>query len=270
MSNYVVSASQKITTRVLSPRLVLKVLTLVLLLMVLTLVSGYSANLYAHQKAEKLLLQIKTLEAGKTTVEEAKRIVRRFDGEEYDARAYYGYEGSDVKYVSPDPCLGEDLSYAINIRPPRAFLWAVETIPALQHLGWHSWYSGLMIHHKNGKVTCYSQIVGFARPDGQEVGAEADLVQRNPESLVEKQPYEAISFISRHHYHGTNVSVLSEASDQEKNRAFMMDLSCTISLRGCSYPCQIIPFGWLDTVRDRESHGLEMPEGANDSRCPAH
>jgi hypothetical protein len=270
VSNYVVGAWRKIAARVHSLRFVWKVLAPILLLSVLTLLSGYSANFYAHQKAEKLLLQIRTLEAGRTTIEEANRIVQRFGGEKYDARSYYGYEGSNVKYVSPDPCLGDDLSYAINVRPPRSFLWAIEKIPALQHLGWHSWYVGLMIHHKNGKLTCYSQIVAFARPDGQEVGAEADLEQRNPEGLVEKQPYEAMSFISRNHYHETRVSVLSEASDQQKDRAFRMDISCTISLHGCVYPCQMIPLGWQDTVRDRESHGLEMPEGANDPRCPAH
>ncbi len=178
------SASQKIAACVHSPRLVWKVLALILLLFVLTLLSGYTANFYAHQKAEKLLLQIRTLEAGRTTVDEANRIVQRFGGEEYDARSYYGFEGSNVKYVSPDPCLGDDLSYAINVRPPKAFLWALAKIPALQHLGWHSWYVVLMIHHKNGKLTCYSQIVAFARPDGQEVGAEADLEQRNPRVLL--------------------------------------------------------------------------------------
>jgi hypothetical protein len=265
-----VSISREIAARVRNLPLVWKIFSLILLLLASTLVSGYSANFYAHQKAEKLLLQTRTLEAGRTTVEEVKRIVQRFDGEEYDARSYYGYEGSDIKYVSPDPCLGEDLSNAINVRPPRALLWAIEKIPVLQHLGWHPWDVGLMIHHKNGKLTCYSQIVAFVRPDGQEVRAEADLEQRNPEGLVEKQPYEAISFISRHHYHGTHVSVLSESSEQEKNRAFSMDLSCTISLHGCVYPCQIIPLGWLDTVRDRQSHGSEMPEGANDPRCAAH
>jgi hypothetical protein len=247
-----------------------KVLALILLLFVLTLLSGYTANFYAHQKAEKLLLQIRTLEAGRTTVDEAHRIVQHFGGEEYDARTYYGHMGSDARYVLPNPCLGDDLSYAINIRPPRAILWAIEKFPELQHLGWHPWYVGLMIHHKNRKVTCYSQIVGFVRPDGQEVGAEADLDQRNPEGLVEQQQYKANSFISRHQYHETHVRVLSEASDQEKHRAFTMDLACTISLHGCVYPCEIIPLGWLDNVRDHESRGLEMPEGANDPRCPAH
>lgn len=119
------------------PRLVWKFLILILLLLALTLLGGYIANFHAHYKAQKLLLEVKTLEAGKTTIEDAKRIVRRFGGEEYDARSYYGYEGSDAKYVWPDPCLGEDLSYAINVSPPRALLGVVEKIPPLQLLGWH-------------------------------------------------------------------------------------------------------------------------------------
>jgi hypothetical protein len=270
VSNQVVGASQKIAACVPSPRLVRKVLAFILLLFVLTLLSGYAANFYAHYNAEKLLLQIRTLDAGKTSVDEANRIFQHFGGEEYDARSYYSHMGSDVKYLLPNPCLGDDPSYAINIRTPRELLWAIEKIPELQHFGWHPWYVGLMIHHKNRKVTCYSQIVGFVRPDGQEVGAEADLDQRNPESLVQQQQYEANSFISRHLHHETHVRVLSEASDQEKRRAFSMDLTCTISLRGCVYPCEIFPLGWLDTVHDHESRGSEMPEGANDPRCPAH
>jgi hypothetical protein len=255
---------------ILRTRFMWRFVVVILLLFVLTLLSGYTANFYAYHKAQNLLFEVRMLEAGKTTVEDANRIVQRFGGEEYDARSYYGYEGSYAKYVWPDPCLGEDLSYAINVSPPGAFLRAIEKIPALQLLGWHSWNVGLMIHRKNGKVMCYSQIVWFTRPDGQEVEAQADLKQRRPQSLVEEQPYEAISFISRGQYHKTRVSVLPEASAEEKTRAFQMDLSCTISLRGCFFPCQIIPLGWLDSVRDRQLHSSELPEGGNDPRCPVH
>jgi hypothetical protein len=66
VSNYVVSGSRKIAARVHGLRLAWKALALIPLLLVLTLLSGYSANIYAHRKAEKLLLQIRTLEAGKT------------------------------------------------------------------------------------------------------------------------------------------------------------------------------------------------------------
>jgi hypothetical protein len=199
-----------------------------------------------------------------------KNLVERYGGEEYDARSYYGYVGRDAKYASPDPCLGEALSYAVYAHPPLILMRAIQAFPALQKLGLHPWFVSLAIHHKDGIVTCYSQNVLFIRPDGQEVAGSADLNLRNPQSLVEKKAYEAESFVSRNHYHKTRVDVLREASAEEKSRAFQMDLSCTVSLRGCYFPCQIIPLGWLDSVHDRQSHGRDLPEGANDPRCPAH
>jgi hypothetical protein len=248
-----------------------KVFVFTFLFFVLVLLSGYITIFYAHHKAQMLLLEVRTLEPGKTTVEDVKKIVRRFGGEEYDAHSVWYAEGDGgKKHVSLDPCLGEGLSYSINVYPPRAILWAIEEIPILHILGWHPWSVGLMIHHKDERVTCYSQIVWFARPDGQEVTAHADLDLRNPESLFEQKPYEAKSFVSRRYYHAVHVFVLTEASAAEKTRAFQMDLSCTISIRGCFFPCQIIPLGWLDSVRDRQSHGWDLPEGANDPRCPAH
>jgi hypothetical protein len=241
-----------------------------LLLFLLALLSGYAVMFYVHHKAQELLLEVRTLEPGKTTVEEVKNIVTRFGGEEYDARAYYGYVGSDKKYAAFDPCLGESLSYAIVVNPPMTLFRAIQKFPALQILGLHPWYVSVAIHHKDGRVTCYSQRVAVIRRDGQEVQGTADLELWNPHGLAEKKPYEVNSYVSRSHYHNTGVSVLAEASKEEKTRAFQMDLSCTISLRGCFFPCQIIPLGWLDSVRDRQSHGWELPEGANDPRCPAH
>jgi hypothetical protein len=252
------------------PRLLWRIFVFTLLLVVLVLLSGYATISYAHHKAQKLLLEVRTLEPGKTTVEDVKNLAKRFGGEEYDARSYYAYVESDKKYLSPDPCLGEALSYSIAASPPLTLLRAIQEFPTLQKLGLHPWYVSVAIHHKDGKVTCYSQNVWFFRSDGQQVQASANLELRNPQNLAERKPYEADSFVSRNLYHKTRVDVLPEASVEEKTRAFQMDLSCTVSLRGCSFPCQIIPLGWLDSVRDRQSHGRELPEGANDPRCPAH
>jgi hypothetical protein len=225
---------------------------------------------YAHHKAKQLLIEVQRLEAGKTTIAEVKRIVQRFGGEEYDARSYYdGAEGGE-KHVMFNPCLGGNLSYGISVGPPAILVRAIQKAPTLHLLGWHPWYVGVTIDHKEGNVTCYSERVLLMRPDGQYVQASANFEQRNAESLVGVRPYEARSFVSRRQSHATQVIVLPEASAEEKYRAFRMDISCIASFGGCVYPCQLSPLVWLDSVRDRQSHGWELPEGADDPRCPAH
>lgn len=240
-------------------------------LVVLALLSGYATISYARYRAQRLINAVRKLEAGKTTIEDAKILFKDFDVFEYDAHAVWYIEGEGgIKHVEPDPCLGEDPSFSFSVSPPRPYSWLVEKIPALNSLGWHWWSASVVVHQKDRKVSCYSQVVAFIRSDGEDLKGQADLQLRNPQSLVEMKPYEASSYVSRGRYHTTRVSVLTEASEAEKSRAFQMDLSCTVSRRGCFFPCQIMPLGWLDSLRDQQSHGFTLPEGANDTLCPAH
>jgi hypothetical protein len=235
----------------------------------LLLLTSYITFRYAHHKALKLLAEVRTLEPGKTTVEEVKKLVQRYGGEEYDAHTYSMVEGSDKKYTWPDPCQDDAPSFAVYASPPLFLTGTIQRFPILQRIGLHPWFVSLNFRQKEGKITCYSQNALFIRPDGQEVEADADLTLRNPESPTEKKTYEPESFVSRNYYHVTRVSVLREASAEQKSRAFQMDLSCTVSLRGCYFPCEIMPLGWLDSVRDDHSHRWGLPEGAGDRRCPA-
>jgi hypothetical protein len=246
-----------------------KLFALVLLLSFLALLIGYVSIFYAHHKAQQLVLAVQTLQAGKSTVEDAQKLVNHFGGSEYDARSYYTDENGDRK-PQYDPCLGSSLSYSIDANPPVTLLRVLQAFPALQKLGLHPWMVGVAIHHKNGKVTCYSERIMFIRSDEHVIEGYAEITERNPQSLIEERPYQVDSFVSRRYYHETRVIVLTEASAEEKRRAFRTELSCTVGLRGCYFPCRITPLGWIDSVHDRRAHGWELPEGANDSRCPAH
>jgi hypothetical protein len=238
------------------------------LLAVLVLLIGHAATFHFYHKALKLLAVVQTIEAGKTSAEEVKEIAARFDGQQYDAHSYSSYGDSDKKYAQPDSCLDDSPSYSVAVSPPLPLFKAIQEFPTLQFLGLHPWFVSVGIQIKGEKVSCYSQLVWFIRRDGQQVGASADLEQRNPDSLFEKRPYQADSFVSRSFYHKTRASVLTGASAQEKKRAFQMDISCIVSFRGCYFPCQIMPVAWMDSVRERQSYGGSLPEGANDPRCP--
>lgn len=246
-----------------------KALAFVVSLLALSLLSAYAAILYAHRKAQNLLLEVKSLQSGVTRVEHVKDLVKRYGGREYDAHSYDA-DAAGKRHAAPDPCLGDDLSHSIFVSPPVAFLRVVQRFPTLQAIGLRPWYVSVRIDHKNGKVTCYSERITFLRPDGHVVQGSAFLELRNSGSLIDQQLYEAESFVSRNWYHTTRVTVFDEAPANEKARAFQMDLSCTSSLHGCVLPCQIIPLGWVDSVRDRQSHGRDLPEGADDPRCPVH
>lgn len=62
-------------------------------------------------------------------------------------------------------------------------------------------------------------------------------------------------------YPKTRVDVLPEASTEEKKRAFQLKFSCIVSLHSCHFPCQIIPLGWLDSLRDRHLQAGTYPRG---------
>ncbi len=246
-----------------------KLVALVFLLSFAFLLIGYVSVFRAYCKAQQLVLAVQKLETGQSTVEDVQKLVSRFAGTEFDARSYYTDENGGRK-PQYDPCLGNGPSYSIDVNPPLTLLRIVQTFPALQKLGLHPWMVGVAIHHNNGKVTCFSERVMFIRSDEHVIEGHAEIKERNTQSLVEEQPYEVHSFVSRGRYHDIHVIVLTQATAEEKRRAFQMKLSCTVALRGCHFPCQIMPTGWIDSVHDRQAHGWELPEGANDSRCPAH
>lgn len=233
----------------------------------LALGGTYATLLYAHYKAQRLLKEVRAIEPGKTDIQDIRKLMTRYGGQEFDAHSYIA--GESKRYASADPCLGESMSYSIGAAPPIIILEWIGVSPRLQRLGLHPWSLALNIDQKDGKVSCLSQITWYSRPDGHWLEAEALLRRKNPDLLEPEQTYEAKSFVSRGFYHGTRVKLLLEASKEQKERAFQMDLSCTMSFRGCYFPCQLIPFAWLDSARDQRSRGWDLPEGANDPRCPA-
>jgi hypothetical protein len=115
-------------------------------------------------KRSNWCLQFRLLEAGKSKVEDVQKLVNHFGGGEFEARSYYADESGGRK-LQYDPCLGNGLSYSIGLNPPVTLLRVVQAFPALQKLGLHPWMVGVAIHHKNGKVTCYSERIMFMRSD---------------------------------------------------------------------------------------------------------
>ncbi len=207
--------------------------------------------------------------SNKTNIEGVRRIVCRFGGEEIDSRPSRGQSAGVKRLGIANPCVGEDLSYVINVSPPLKLLMAIQRYPKLQLLGWHAWTIAVTVDHIGIEVTCYSERVLVLRPDGHTVTAFADFNQKN-NSLDANGRYEAESYVSRGQYHATRVTVLPGALASEKSQAFQLDLSCAITYSGCVYPCQVIPQAWLKSLRDRQSQGLNLPEGAGDPRCPPH
>lgn len=242
-----------------SARLFRRLFALVLCLFLLGLLTGYVSNFYAYRKARQLLNAVQALKAGKSTVEDVQKLLKHFGG-----IAYKASEPPD------DFCRGNGWSYNITINSPVIVLQTIRALPALQKIGLHPWIVLVGIDQKNGKVTCYSTMIQLIRPDDHVIEGYAEVKERNPQSLLKEEPYQADSFVSRSYYHETRVVVLTEAPEEQKRRAFQMHLPCVLTMRGCDFPCQIIPLGWVDSVRDRQAHGRALPEGANDSRCPAY
>lgn len=169
----------------------------------------------------------------------------------------------DVAPWGIGPCSGPHPRYAIRIAPDMINR-AVLAVPQLQRLGFHSWGVVSTIDVKDDVVCCFEQDVGFQRPDGHEIEAEAQMVpaQLRPED----GKYSVRSQLIRNYIHSLNASVLPSASNEEKSRAFDVNLTCLTSFRGCFYSCQLAPAVWEDLSRiyNRNKWALE---GEGDPRC---
>ncbi|MGO9518852.1 MAG: hypothetical protein ACLPND_17600 [Candidatus Korobacteraceae bacterium] len=63
----------------------------------------------------------------------------------------------------------------------------------------------------------------------------------------------------------------SRATQEEHDAAFDFDLSCISSLHGCEAFCQVMPSVWREAARTYENKGIPLvQELLKNPRCPAH
>ncbi len=241
-------------------RVLSRAVTAVAALSLVVLLVGYAINFYTRHRAELLLHDLQALQMGASTAHDAMQIVSRYSGWRMPDP---DPNDRDMAPWGIGPCSGPHPRYAIRIAPD-LINRAVAAVPQLQHLGFHAWGVASTIDVKDDAVCCFEQDVGFQRPDGHEIEAEAQMV---PKQLrPEDGKYSVQSHLIRNYIHSLNASVLPTASKNEKSRAFDVDLACVTSFRGCFYSCQLAPAVWEDVSQIHKSNNWPV-EGEGDSSC---
>jgi hypothetical protein len=231
-----------------------------LVLIVAFLLIGFVINFLERRRAEHLVRDLKTLEVGVSSAQDAMQIVSRYDGWKMPDPDPNDH---DVAPWGIGPCSGPHPRYAIRVAPD-SLNRAVSTVPQLQHFGFHIWGVSSTIDVKDGKVCCFAQYVGFQRSDGQDIETQSEMAPEHSEREV--GTYAVHQHFIRNYIHNLSASVLPSASKDEKSRAFKVEFACVTSLRGCFYGCQLAPAVWEDVSQRYKREGWAV-EGENDPRC---
>jgi hypothetical protein len=222
------------------PCLLSRVLLAVFGLVLALVLIGYAVNFQTRKRAEHFIRGLQTLKVGTSTTQDTMRIVARYGGWEMNLNA----DPHDVAPWGIGPCAGPHPRFGMRVAPDLVNR-SVYSVPLLRYLGLHIWGVAGTVDVKDGKVLCILQNVGFGRSDGHDITVQAQMVPEFSPS-DEFETYEVRSHFIRHHIHELVASVLPTASNQEKSRAFRVELACATSFGGCFYACQLAPLAWND------------------------
>jgi hypothetical protein len=234
-------------------RVLSRAATAIAALALVVLLVGYTINVYARHRAELLLHDLQVLQVGASTAHDAMQIVSRYGGWRMPDR---DPNNRDVAPWGIGPCSGPHPRYAIRIAPD-LINRAVVAVPQLQHLGFHVWGVVSTIDVKDDVECWLEQDVGFQRPDGQEIEAEAQMVQE--QLRPEDGKYSVQSQLIRNYIHSLNASVLPSASNEEKSRAFDVNLACVTRVYRL----------YVEEKLSLRSLPRSLRHGPEKTRCPA-
>lgn len=242
------------------PWLLSRTLLAIFGLVLASILIGYVDNFQARKRAEHLLRDLQTLNVGTSTAEDAMRIITRYGGSEMNLKT----DPHDVAPWGIGPCSGPHPRFGIRVAPDLVNR-SVDALPLLRYLGFHIWGVAATVDVNDSKVLCVSQNVGFGRSDGHDIAAQAEMIPEFSPS-DESGAYRVHSHFMRHHIHELTATVLPTASNEEKTRAFRVELACATSFGGCYYTCQLAPLVWDDLSQRSKKEGLAI-EGEYDPRC---
>ena len=200
----------------------------------------------AGDRAVSLLTELRALRVGESSYQEAKRIADK-----------YGTVKVDSEWGSFDCTDGyfEHCQYQIVVEKPLVSRILMR-FPYSKWPGLRYWNGTADIFIKDGKVSGYWFSVLFKTPDGQwrGVGAEETtlLDGRAMEARVSDSyriaRNDLIMTSSGYPNKGYELtaSVLPQATEVERQRAWHFQLGCLTQARGCVEICDVQPDAWRD------------------------
>jgi hypothetical protein len=211
----------------------------------------------SRRRAEQLLHDLRQLQVGKSTFEDARALIMGFGG---------GISPYDHSGCSPAHCTFE---VVLTHYPPLVRVWGPsllngettwQVVRVFPPLGLQDWQAGATVQVDRGIVTHVSYGVWVRGSGGFVLGRDTDEFLVIPQYLRDRMGQRSY-YVSWANITtvGGGEGILStltpQANAEERNHAYDVDFDCLTMLGGCTSLCQIAPTSFADLVKD--SH--QMP-----------
>ncbi len=222
---------------------IIKTVAFLGLILVICLGTEFTLNLRAERRARSALDEIRALAVGVSTETEVQNVVDRNGGE--GTATTSGHCGPDAK------------SHSVMVAS-RPLDWLGAESPALRLFGDRAWAMDAFLVTSNGMLCFKSYDVRALRSRYSVISASASTEQgfRNavpPPYVVYVGSRRMIDFI--------RVETTTDATEEQRQRAFDFDLSCLLRFGGCRARCELMPHAWTDYLAGAKENGWDMPAG---------
>lgn len=207
----------------------------------IALVGAIILDHHERRRAERLIAEMKAIGVA-ATVTDATEIGQRFRGQKLD----FSSQGYDSAHPVPGitPCSDADAVYAITVGPTYKLNRTMASVPGVAHLGLHPWETSATLFVKNQKLVCFAELVRTWQPNGDAVFAQVYMIYSRSLGADDAKAYKVSYARLRSYIYHLEVSVSSQSSADERERAFTIDVRCVTTPAGCNSPGQIMPLSW--------------------------
>lgn len=202
----------------------------------------YLQDVFAEKRAASLLQDVKSLKVGESTEEDLQAVVTRYGGVTH-------FKFDDRGCIGPTKLhslrLANATSNSIGLR-----------FPAVRVFGDRLWQVDVFLASAQDRV-CHVRYQFQPMPrkgtEWLDLSSSASM-----ETSPDGQSY-AVGLRRIHNVRSLSAELFKGASDEQRTRAFDMDLSCLTRWAGCHNVCEVMPSAWIDYVKKAREQDLPIP-----------
>src|ERR1700727_695101 len=203
---------------------------------------AFVLNLRAEKQARSLLNEIRDLTVGESTEIEIQNLVDKNGGESggiISGVCDLNAKSHSIMVTSPD--LDWIGSKAAPLRPFGNRVWAVQIflVTSKNRLCFKSYDVRVFLSRYNSLHAEASTVQGFGNSDTSSYFTSAGTLKSGYIRAV----------------------ATTDATAEQRQRAFDFDLSCLMRFGGCRSRCELMPSAWADYVRRAKENGWNIPAG---------
>jgi hypothetical protein len=230
--------------------IVWKFLLMAIMLCLIAWACLFLASLRSRRQAQSLLVAVRAMKVGSTTLPEARHILSRYPVSDFQARS------------TSSECLSADAGLVVGFSSTTSYRLG-SRFPSLRYLGLADWNAAAdMLFEKDRLCELrYHLFVEMNSPgkmrERYDISTEESVSGRDPYVIAGGGPPIARAEV---------IILPSEATLSERTSAYGYDLSCLTSVGGCRTFCQVLPLKpvWEGIIARRPDIGMTIPQAVLD------